>query len=261
MAKRGTETGGRRGTAAAPEATTPDLNTGSGDEGLTSAGATTGSALGTGGTTGTAGTTGAGTQSWQGQTQGWQSQTNQGQQGGPGVTRQAKEQVKGLASQAKEETKKVVGQARSQVEQLVSQQTDQAAHRLGSVATALREAGRKLNEEDSGGFGRYADQAASQVDKLSNYLREKDLNSLVRDCESFARRRPDLFLGGTFIAGLLLARFLKSSSPQYGRGWEGDPYRPTLPMPERSEYAPERRNPDEAAGTPGYGAYNAPLGV
>src|SRR5215218_9095822 len=143
---------------------------------------------------------------------------NQGQQD-QGTVQQVKDQAKGLAGEAKDQTVKMAEQARDHVQELVGRQKDQAANRLGGLAGALREAAHKLHEGDQGGdFGRYADRAAQQVDRLSGYLRDNDLRGFVRDTESFARRRPDLFLGGTFIAGLMLARFLKSSAPETGRG-------------------------------------------
>jgi hypothetical protein len=281
LATSGTSTGtSRRGKSATSDAAGTAGATGT--TGTSTAAGTTGTAgtfgntpasgftgdpafAGTSGTAGTTGTTGASFQGT-GTDQGWQGQ--QGQQ--PGATQQMKDEVKGLANQAKEETKKLAGQARGQVEQLVTQQRDQVAVRLGSVAGALRDVGRKLQEEDQGGFGRYADQAAQQVDKLSNYLREKDLNlnSLVRDTETLARRRPELFLGGTFLAGLLLARFLKASAPDTGYGqpsWNefaGTAGTGTSSFDTtRSTYTPERRNPDDATASGGYETYNAPLGV
>ena len=130
-----------------------------------------------------------------------------------------KEQAKSLASDAKEQAKDLAGQASDHVQDLVGQQKDQAADRLGSLATVLREAGQKLNQDQQAGdFGQYADRAAQQVERLSNYLRESDLRGFVRDTESFARRRPEVFLGGTLIAGLMLARFLKASTPDQGNG-------------------------------------------
>jgi len=136
----------------------------------------------------------------------------------------AKDQAKTLAGEAKDQAKEVANQARDHVQNLVGQQKDQAAERLGSLAEALREAGRKLNEgEKAGDFGQYADRAAQQVERLSGYLRDNDLRGFVRDTESFARRRPEVFLGGTLIAGLMLARFLKASSPSQGSrsGYDG----------------------------------------
>jgi polyhydroxyalkanoate synthesis regulator phasin len=128
------------------------------------------------------------------------------------VVGQAKDQVKDLASQAKDQTVEMAHQATDQVSQMVDQQKQQAAERLGGLAGALHEAGKKLEEKDTEGFGRYAHRAAEQVDRASRYLREKDLQSFVRDTEVFARRHPDLFLGGSLLAGVLLARFLKSSA-------------------------------------------------
>jgi hypothetical protein len=103
-------------------------------------------------------------------------------------------------------------QATDPVSQRVDQQKRQAAERLGGLAGALHEAGTKLEEKDQEGFGRYAHRAADQVDRASRYLREKNLRSFVRDTEVWARRHPDLFLGGSLVAGMLLARFLKSSA-------------------------------------------------
>jgi len=197
----------------------------------------------------------------------------------------AKDQAKDLAGQAKDQAKEVANQARDHVQSLVGEQKNQAADRLGSLAEALREAGRKLNEgQQAGEFGQYADRAAQQLERLSGYLRDHELRDFVRDTETFARRRPEVFLGGTLIAGLMLARFLKASSPNEGydgrdRGgnWTGYPQstRPrqsfqspyqgtsTAARPASSPLAtPERTTTGESdlasAGTTPYGE---PLGV
>lgn len=129
-----------------------------------------------------------------------------------GVAQQAKEQAKDLAQEAKDQTSKMAHQAKDQVNQLVSQRKDQAAERLGSFASVLRDTAGKLNEQDENGIGQYANRAADQVERLSNYLRDRDASAFLRDSETFARRHPDVFLGGVFLAGLVLARFFKASS-------------------------------------------------
>lgn len=183
------------------------------------------------------------------------------------LAQDAKEQAKSLASDAKEQAKDMANQARDHVQTLVGEQKDQAAERLQSLAGALREAGRKLNEgEQAGDFGQYADRAAQQVERLSAYLRDSELRDFVRDTENFARRRPEVFLGGTLIAGLMLARFLKASSPEQGydgrdRGgaWTG--------YPQSARRGPTERT---STGLPSYGSglahagtalHNEPLGV
>ena len=188
--------------------------------------------------------------------------------GDRGVAQQAKEQAKNLASEAKDQTLKAAEQARDQMQELVGRQKDQAAQRLGTVAEALREAGRKLQEGDGGeNFALYTDRAAQQVERLSRYLRDKELRDFVRDTETFARRRPEVFLGGTFLAGLMLARFLKSSAPErVDRGPYSASYRASS-QASRSSYSPPRRNPDQSpvatGGPTPYSPtpYDAPLGV
>jgi len=121
-----------------------------------------------------------------------------------------------VADQAKEKAGQVASQARQQVSSRLSGQKDQAAESLTSVAQALRWAGQQLREQDQGQGGAtvYIDRAATQVEQISNYLHNKDVGELVDDVERFARRQPALFLGGTFVLGLLGARFLKSSRQQ-----------------------------------------------
>ena len=279
MAKR-SDIGGGRGTATPNLDPSHELPANTGTSTLGASGVTgTGSNLGSGnlgggslGNTGSLGTTGSGLN-----TAGTLGQPNLGDQGDQSVAQQAKDQAKNLAHEAKDQTVKVAEQARDHVQQLVGQQKDQAADRLGSLAGALREAGRKLSEGEQGGdFGRYADRAAEQVDRLSTYLRDNDLRGFVRDTENFARRRPEVFLGGALLAGLALARFLKASSPSRsfdgyeGGNWTGYPQSATGRSPYagsytgtgRSSYTPERRNPDEATtANAGTTPYNAPLGV
>lgn len=138
------------------------------------------------------------------------------------AAQKAKDEARNLMDEAKRETASLASQARDQVRDqvqgLVGERKDQMANRLGSLAGALRDAGRRLDEEDGGGLGRYAERAAEQVDRLSGYLRDRDLDSFVRDTETLARRRPELFLGGAFVGGVLLARFLKASSERRDGG-------------------------------------------
>jgi hypothetical protein len=143
-----------------------------------------------------------------------------------------KEEAKGLASEAKNEVVGIAGQARDHVQNLVGERKDRAAEQIGSFAGSLREAARKLEDGDGGAsaLGRYATTAADQVERVSQYLRDRDIKTFVRDAETLARRHPDVFLGGTFIAGLILARFFKASerrhqdeleTPWQSAGYEG----------------------------------------
>ncbi len=215
MAKRDDLAGGRTtNSPGTPQRNTNDTNTDFNRQGagLTTGGVTTSSALG-GSTSGVGTAGGPGAVPTDFNTSGQSTQGSFGNQGGDQASG-LKEEVKNLAQEAKEQTKEVASQAKDQVNQLVSKQKDQAAERLGGFAGALRDAAGKLEGQEGIGLGRYAGQAAEQVDRFSNYLRQGDLTGFVRDAENVARRNPDLFLGGVFLAGVMLARFLKASDPR-----------------------------------------------
>ena len=60
--------------------------------------------------------------------------------------------------------------------------------------------------------GTYIRKAASQIEGVSDHIRNGNLNDLVRNAQSFARRQPTAFLGLAVLAGFGAVRFLKSSS-------------------------------------------------
>src|SRR5687767_11294348 len=86
---------------------------------------------------------------------------------GSGATGVVKDEVQRIASEARQETARVASQARDQATQLASRATEQTAQRLNSLASALRQAGQQLENDDAAGFGRYAGMAADQVEKVS----------------------------------------------------------------------------------------------
>jgi hypothetical protein len=90
-------------------------------------------------------------------------------------------------------------------------QKDRATDGLGSIAQAVRQTTGKLREDRQDMVAQYVEQAADQIERFSNSLREKDVSELLEDAQRFARRQPALFIGGSFAVGLLAARFLKSS--------------------------------------------------
>jgi len=168
---------------------------------------------------------------------------------GTGAAAVVKDEVQRLAADAREETSRAVSQAREQASQLAARATEQTTQRLDSLATALRQAAQQLETDDAAGFGRYAVIAADQVEKVSGYLGGKDLGQLVRDTQTFARRHPDLFLGGAFVAGVMLARFIKSSAPETGSTSSGgyEPFNPSR-ISGFDDYDGQRTGADSSTG-------------
>jgi hypothetical protein len=131
----------------------------------------------------------------------------------------------GKAGSLMKDAKNAIGEAaaglKSKAAGAADERKDTAAQTLGTVAGALRGAAQDLHLGEAAALGTYAESAAEQLDKVAGYLREKDLKGLQRDTETFARRHPELFLGGAFLAGILAARFLKSGRPDVPATAEG----------------------------------------
>jgi hypothetical protein len=106
----------------------------------------------------------------------------------------------------------IVGKAKERATAQLSTQKDRATDGLGSIARAVRQSTSSLRENQQETVAQYVEKAADHIERFSNTLREKDVDELLREAQQFARRRPALFIGGSFAVGLLAARFLKSSS-------------------------------------------------
>ena len=111
--------------------------------------------------------------------------------------------------QGKQAAAGAIDQAREMAMSQLSAQKTRAAETVGNLAESLRQAGSGMDSQLP--VGGYMRRAADQLEDLSRTLQTKDVEELVSDVEDFARSQPALFLGAAFTAGLLAARFLKSS--------------------------------------------------
>jgi hypothetical protein len=127
-----------------------------------------------------------------------------------------------------------LGQIKEKAASRISEQKNRATAGLGGVADAVRQTGRQLRDQHHDTVAQVAERAADQLDRFSRHLRERDLAELVEEARQLARQQPAWFVGSSFAAGLLAARFIKSSSPErpssdvWARGGEsvyGDPNR------------------------------------
>ena len=88
-----------------------------------------------------------------------------------------------------------------------------AREQVNQLATGLRRTGETLQREGSEPFGRLASTAADSVERLGSYLDRTDVNGLMRDLSSMARRNPTVVFGAALAAGVMVGRFLRSSRP------------------------------------------------
>ena len=109
------------------------------------------------------------------------------------------------------EAKGVLGGIQQRVTSRVDEQKNKAADGLGGIADVFRSAGNELRTENEA-LASYVDMAGDQMRRLANNIRERGVVDMMDDVAVFARRRPALFIGGAFLVGLGIARFLKSSA-------------------------------------------------
>lgn len=136
-----------------------------------------------------------------------------------------KEQATDLGRKATQGARDVATQAQSEARNRLERGKQDAATTLSSVATTLLQSGLQLRDERQEMAGEYVERAARQIERAANYVQNADLREVVGEVEDFARRRPALFIGSAFAAGLLAARFLKSSrTPPRPNAASMDPY-------------------------------------
>jgi len=114
-----------------------------------------------------------------------------------------------IASDTKNAAIQVGSQVRDTAVSVAEDRRHKAASGLGSVAEALRHTGENMQDK---GPAEYVARAADQIDRVSSYFENTSFDQMVGQVENFARREPAIFIGGSFVLGLLGARFLKSSS-------------------------------------------------
>jgi hypothetical protein len=107
--------------------------------------------------------------------------------------------------------------AREGAQRQLTTQKDRAVSGLSSLVGALRDSGKQLKDQESG-IASFTDGAANQLERLVEGLRTQDVRSMASDLGRFARRRPGVFVGAAFLAGLAAARFLKSSADDASAG-------------------------------------------
>lgn len=127
----------------------------------------------------------------------------------------AGERLREMGREAKDRASEAARQTSSQVREkasaAVAEQKNRLADEVSVFGLALHRAAETLEQNDDQTAGRYTHQAAEWIDSAANMLRQQDASTMIRGCSDFTRRHPELVLGGMFLAGVSIARFLKAS--------------------------------------------------
>ncbi len=121
------------------------------------------------------------------------------------------DQTTRVAHEVRDQTANLASQAGQQLNRAMTEGKNRAADGLQHLAGVLRDTARNLGQNDaSGRMTTYTYRAATRIDAMSTYMRDADVSTMLGDAGRFARRRPEVLLAGTVLAGLLVARLLKA---------------------------------------------------
>lgn len=144
-------------------------------------------------------------------------------EGAAGASDRFRNSAEHLKEQAREQATQLAHQAKEQGQQYVDQYRSQLVDQVSGISSAIRASASQLQQNNVPVAG-YVESLADQVDRVADWARNKELAEVARDVTSFARRHPEVVLGGMFVAGIAVARFLKAArptTPDYSYGGTG----------------------------------------
>jgi ElaB/YqjD/DUF883 family membrane-anchored ribosome-binding protein len=104
-----------------------------------------------------------------------------------------------------------VRDAREQAASGLEHQRGQIADRIRRLGGVIRAGSETLSTDDPYAQGLLSS-SGDRIEQLADYVENLTPGQLADDVQTFARQRPALFFGGTFLLGLGLGRFVKSSA-------------------------------------------------
>jgi hypothetical protein len=112
-----------------------------------------------------------------------------------------------------EVVKDAVAGARLKAKRKAEKQTQELADQVHGINEALRETAHRLENPT---LGQSLEILATQVERTAELLENAEVSKVVETAEEFSRNQPLLFLSGSFLAGLVTARFFRASSHRNG---------------------------------------------
>lgn len=150
------------------------------------------------------------------------------------ILKEAVEQAKitgaSLATKASETAVEAKHEARKQLEN----QKGEVVRQISGVNEALRHTAQSI---DNPNLGEQLDKLADQVERAADRLEHAELEDIVVAAEDFSRSQPVMFLTGSFLAGMMVARFLRATSPTPVYGPENNIS--SLPIETQREVTPD----------------------
>jgi hypothetical protein len=114
------------------------------------------------------------------------------------------------SGEARQKIRRVAGQAKEKLSTAAGSGKEAAAGRIGGYSDRLRATAQAAEQEDPN-IAHFANTAADRLQQAADYMRDADFSRIRQDAADIAHRHPALFMGGMFVAGLVLGNLAKAS--------------------------------------------------
>lgn len=139
--------------------------------------------------------------------------------------RREREQLEARADETREQAKKAVDatgerlgdsaeRAGTQALGALEERKNQLASSIDEIGDAFDSAAQSLKQKQHEQLADYGRRFARGIHDASDAIRQRSPSELWQDTSEFARRRPEVVVGGMFAAGLALSRFFKATERQ-----------------------------------------------
>lgn len=119
---------------------------------------------------------------------------------------------------AQDPTDGLIEKTSSQGKAQLNQYREQAADKVDQFAEGIDKAASQLPDDDVLHVSEHISAMAQGLGRLSDGLREKSADQILRDVGRIARENPALFIGGSIAIGFGIARFARASAPSSQTG-------------------------------------------
>lgn len=127
---------------------------------------------------------------------------------------EASEQLSQAARDASDTVRRTAGDVKDQAVSGMESGKDRASQQFADTADSFHRSAQDLRDRDQTWLAELVDRGAEQLERASETLRSNDLQGLLNQLDSFARRQPALFAGASMIAGFALARMARVALDQ-----------------------------------------------
>jgi hypothetical protein len=126
------------------------------------------------------------------------------------VAGDVRQEASAVASEAATQAQNMLDETRSALRSQARQGTDRTAGALDNLSSQFR-ALASGDREGAGELGRYADRASERLHGLAEQISTRGFDGVVDDVQSFARRRPGVFLAAAAASGFAVGRLFRGA--------------------------------------------------